>query len=96
MGEIRDAFVQKMKASMDHWNNDIDKLQASAVRAGSSVRVEMEKHIEDLKTKRKDFQDKLGRLHRATEEAWGTLQTGVESAWKTLDDSIQVAKTKYK
>ena len=96
MGEIRDAFVQKMKASMDHWNDDIDKLQSHAIRAGASARVELQKHVEDLKVKRKDFQDKLGRLNRATEEAWGTLQIGVETAWKTLDDSIQVAKTKFK
>lgn len=96
MGETRDAFVQKMKASMDHLNDDIDKLQSNAVRAGASARVEMQKHIEDLKDKRKDFQDKLGRLHKASEEAWGDLQAGVEAAWKSLDDSIQLAKTRYK
>ncbi len=96
MGDVREDFVKKMKTSMDHWNDDIDLLQSSAIRAGSSVRVEMEKNIEDLRNKRKDFQDKLGRLGRATQEAWGPLQTGVESAWKTLDDSILGAKTKYK
>ncbi len=96
MGEVRDAFVKKMKASMDQWNNDMDKLQSNAVRAGASARVEMQKHVDDLKEKRRDFQDKLGRLNKATEEAWGDLQVGVEAAWKSLDDSIQLAKTRYK
>ncbi len=96
MGETRDIFVQKMRAGMDHWNNDIDKLESNSIRAGAAVRVEMQKHIEDLKAKRKDFQDKLGRLNKAGEEAWGNLQAGVDAAWKSLDDSIQSAKTKYK
>ena len=29
----RDAYVEKMKANIDKWNSEIDKLQASAKEA---------------------------------------------------------------
>ena len=39
MGANRDAYVNKLRAKLDEWNADIDKLEAQARRRAGSCSV---------------------------------------------------------
>ena len=43
MTEKRDAYVQKLKAKMDEWNAEIDKLAAKADQADAETKIKYHK-----------------------------------------------------
>ncbi|MBN1277161.1 MAG: hypothetical protein JXA35_06685 [Deltaproteobacteria bacterium] len=92
----RDAYVQKMKAKMDEWNADIDKLEAKAAQAKAESKIEYEKQLEDLRAKRSDMEYKLTELKQAGDSAWEDLKTGIELAWDSFSDSVKSAVSRFK
>jgi uncharacterized coiled-coil DUF342 family protein len=95
MSEKRDAYVQKLKAKMDEWNAEIDKLAAKADQADGEAKIEYHKQVEDLRAKRKGVEDKLAALHQAGEGAWEDLKTGIESAWDSLGNALKSAASRF-
>ena len=51
MNKKRDAYVQKLKAQLDEWNADINKLEAKADQAEVRARIEYHKRIADLRAR---------------------------------------------
>ena len=47
----RDAYVEKMKAKLDEWNAEIDRLEAKARGAEADARLRYNKQIESLRTR---------------------------------------------
>ena len=60
-------------------------MRAKAEGAGTEVKVEYRKNIDDLKAKYQVAQSKLDELKAAGSEKWETCKTGVEGAWKELE-----------
>lgn len=96
MGEKRDAYVEKLKAQIDKWNADIDGLQAKANKAGAEAKVKMQKHIDELKAKRQELEEKMKPIQKAGGEAWEDLRSGANQALKALGEAIESAKTRFK
>ncbi len=96
MGEKRDAYVQKLKDQIDQWNSDIDNLQEKAGKMGADAKAEMQKHVEELKAKRKDLEEKLKPVQKASGEAWEDLKGGTNQALKALGDAVTAAKSRFK
>lgn len=96
MGEKRDAYVEKLKAQIDKWNADIDGLQAKANQAGADAKVKMQKHIDDLKAKRQELEEKIKPIQKAGGEAWEDLKSGANQAFKALGEAVQAAKSRFK
>ena len=80
MSPSRDAFVQKMKAKLDEWNAQIDKLEAQSRRKSAEVQADYQQRIDDLKDKRQEARQKIDKLQDAGESAWEDLKSGVELA----------------
>ena len=78
MNEKRDAYVQKLKAQLDEWNADINKLEAKADQAEVRAKIEYHKRIADLRARRKEVEDKIGELQQAGEGAWEDLSRGLK------------------
>jgi DNA-binding transcriptional MerR regulator len=91
----RDAYVQKLKAKMDEWNDEIDKLAAKADQAEAESRIEYEKRLEELRAKRKDVEDKIAEVQQAGESAWEDLKEGLENSWEILKASFTKAKSRF-
>jgi len=96
MGEKRDAYVQKLKHQIDQWNGEIDKLQAQADKLGATAKAEMQKHVETLKAKRAELEEKMTPIQKAGEEAWEDLRGGTNQALKALGDAVAAAKSRFK
>ena len=92
----KDEFVRKMHSKLDHWNADIDALSARAAAAEADARVEYQKQIEALRSKRDDARAKLRLLEDASENAWEDMKAGVELAWDVVSESVRSATARFK
>ena len=95
MIEKRDAYVQKLKAQLDYWNADIDKLAAKAAQAEAGVKIEYQNQLDDLCAKRDDVRDRLSAVQQAGEGAWENLKEGLENSWEILKMSFNKAKSEF-
>ncbi|MFO7727361.1 MAG: hypothetical protein R6X11_03445 [Desulfonatronovibrio sp.] len=96
MDSKRDAYIQKLKAKIDEWNADLDKLAAKADQADGQRKIKYQQQIEELREKRRDFEKKLENLKNASESAWEDMKEGMEKSWQTWKESFSRAKTEFK
>lgn len=96
MSEKRDAYLQNLKAKMDEWNAEIDKIEAKADQAEAESKIEYEKQLEDLRAKRKDVEEKMAELQQAGDGAWEDLKAGIEIAWDSLGNALKSAASRFK
>jgi hypothetical protein len=65
MNQARDAYVQKLKAQIDEWNAEIDKLAAKADWAEVETKTRYHRHMEELQAKRKEVEGKIAAVQQA-------------------------------
>jgi chromosome segregation ATPase len=92
----RDAYVQKMKAKLDEWNADLDKLSAKADAAEADAKLQYNKQIEGLRKQRDEARQKLEELASASDDAWDDVRQGVKSAWEKMSDAFSAALGRFK
>ena|GEM_PF-262810 len=92
MSEKRDAFVQKLKAKIDEWNAEIDRLSARADQAEVEARAEYHDEIQTLKLYLNYPEHKLKEIQDAGQEAWEDLKSGAEMAFDAMSEVISSAR----
>ena len=92
----RELYQQKMKAQLDGWRADLDKLKARASGATADVQLDINRHTRTLERKIDEGKSKLSELHAANEEAWESVKKGVESAWGSLKTGFSDAADRFK
>ena len=92
----KDAYVQKLHAKIDEWNADIDKLKAKAAQLEADSRIEYQKQIDALKTKRNEIENKLSELSRSGEGAMEDIKAGIDRAWEAMNEAIKSATSRFK
>jgi chromosome segregation ATPase len=95
MNDKKDAYIKKLKAKLDEWNAEIDKIQAKANQAEAETKIVYEKQLADLQSKRNDVDQKISELQQAGESAWEDLKQGLENSWDILKASFTKAKTEF-
>jgi uncharacterized coiled-coil DUF342 family protein len=93
---MKESYRQKLKAQLDQWSAEIDKIKARADKADADVKLEYSEQIEDLRVKQQAAKEKLAGLLSASDDAWEDLKAGVESAWLTLGEAIDRAAARIK
>ena len=88
----KDAYVKKMKAQLDEWSADIDKLQAKAEKAEAGLQLEYQDQMEKVRSLRTAARQKLTQLKEAGGEAWKEFKTGVETARDELENALTKAQ----
>jgi hypothetical protein len=83
------ANVGKMEAELRQWGVKLDKLMAKAEAAGTEVKSDYRKGVEDLKGKYKVAQSKFTESKAAGGAKWGILKTGLEAAWNDLEAAFK-------
>lgn len=92
----RDAYVEKMKATLDEWNAEIDKLSARMKSAEAGTMIEYEKTKANLTEQRDEAIQQLDRLQSASEEAWQDMRKGFEAAFDSIAKAFSSATDRYK
>lgn len=92
----KEAYLQKLRAQLDEWDAEIQKLKASAQKATAELHIDYKEDIEKMRAKREIARKKLEELTHAGDEAWEDLKEGIEKAWKDLGDSIKSGVSRFK
>ena len=95
MSEDRDAYVKKLKAKMDQWNAQTDKLAAKTNQMEAGAKIQYQKQIDDLRREIDDVENRITVLKQSSEGVWEDLKQGAENSWKILKTSFTKAKSEY-
>ncbi len=95
MLENREAYIRKLKAKIDEWNADIDKLAAKAKQVKAEKEIEYRDQIEALRSKRGEMEEKIAELRKGGETSWEDLRKNLERSWEALKEGYVAAKTRY-
>ena len=92
----KEAYIRKLHAKIDEWNADIDKLTAKASQVEAESRIEYQKQIEAIKSKRDDIEKKAAEISHSGGEAIGDLKAGIDLAWEAMNEAIKSAASRFK
>lgn len=89
-------YEQKLRARLDEWRADLDKLKAQAKGASANAQIDMRKQIDSLEAQVERARGQLNELGRASDEAWTSLRAGLEASWDSLKRGFKDAAEKFK
>jgi chromosome segregation ATPase len=89
----RDEYVEKMKAQLDEWNQEIGKLEERLSATSEATKEKLQPHLEKAREARDAVARKLAELKEAGESSWESLQGDVEHVWKTFKQSVNYFKS---
>ena len=92
----RDAYVEKMKAKLDEWNAELDRLSAKMSTAEADANLEYQKTKKQLIKQRDEAIQRLDSLQSASENAWQDMRKGFESAWGIMGKTFSDAMDRFK
>jgi hypothetical protein len=91
----RDAYVQKMKEQLDHWNAEAAKWEAKAKEAQASMKAEYEKQLNMLNSRRDEAMYQLKLLQGASTDAWQDMMKGSDQALKSMQEAFNRARSHF-
>jgi small-conductance mechanosensitive channel len=94
--ETKDAYVKKLKAQIDEWSAELDKLEAKAKKTSADAKLEYETQIKALRQKYDSAKTRITEIQQASEGSWEDLKQGVESAWGAFKQGLDKAKARFK
>ncbi|MGV8935443.1 MAG: coiled coil domain-containing protein [Gallionellaceae bacterium] len=92
----KELYKKKMKAQLDEWKADVDKLRAKASGASAVAQLKLLKLVKELDVKVEEGNSKLDKMVDAGEEKWESSKKSVETAWDSLKSSIKDVTAKFK
>ncbi|MBA4742189.1 MAG: hypothetical protein H2060_05725 [Azoarcus sp.] len=92
----RDAYLEKMKAQIDEWNAEIEKIEAKARGAQADAKIEYEKQLGTMRLQREKLRERMRDVNEANEDAFESLRESVENAWDELAKGFRDALNKYR
>jgi hypothetical protein len=87
--QMVEANAGKMEAQLRNWGVKLDKVMARAEAAGTGVKIEYRKGVDDLKAKYKVAQSKFAESKAAGSAKWAIFKTGLETAWNDLETAFR-------
>lgn len=91
----REAYKQKIRAQLDEWRADVDKLRAKMKQKQADNKLETSGYMEEIKEKQRQARVKLEQLEDAGEDAWDEIKAGLEKATSELKQSYAKARSKF-
>ncbi|HEY3378760.1 MAG TPA: hypothetical protein VGL77_14830 [Armatimonadota bacterium] len=92
--DTREAFVAKLKAQLDEWNADIDKMEARARQAQADKQIAYNEHLVTLKQHRDTAQQQLAQVQQSSGDAWEEMKLGIEAAWARIAEAFTHARAR--
>lgn len=88
------AYRQKIEASMEEWNAEIDKFEARADRAGADMQLQYYEELKKLRALQEEARSKLGELEDAGDDAWEGFKNDVDNAIDAIERAVNTASTR--
>ena len=92
----RELYAEKMKARIDEWNADLNKLEARSREAEAQWRAKYDEQIQELREQRNQVEERLRELQKASDESWKRLREGMELAWDDMSKAFRDAADRFR
>jgi uncharacterized protein YhaN len=93
----KQKYVEKRKAQIDKWNDEIEDLNAKIAMADADAEAKLEHkaHVATLRQKRDEARAKLTEIEEADNDRWEDLKDGMENIWTNIKDGFEKVKAKF-
>jgi chromosome segregation ATPase len=92
----RDEYLAKLKAQLQHWDEQLGQWEVQARMAQHDAKVELERQIGIMRSRADDLVFRMGLLKDASAEAWHEIQHGADEARKAMHDAFEKAQSRLK
>ncbi len=92
----KEIYEQKIKAKLEEWRSEIDKMRAKASGASADAKLEINKKADELEAKIKEGKNKLAELVDASDDQWQSMKDDLDSKWESLKSAFSDAALKFK
>jgi len=91
----RDAYVERLKETLDEWNAQIDRVEARVADAQADAKVRYREILDELESRRAEADARLREIQGASGSAWEELKDGAETAWESLREAVRKARQEF-
>ena len=91
----RDAYLEKLKKQLDHWNAEVTKWEGKAQQAQAGVRSEYDKQLQAYRNHRDQALEHMRRIQAASGDAWLDLIRGADDAWAKMREAFEKARSHF-
>lgn len=93
----KDKYVEKRKAEINKWNDELSDLDARIEAAGADAKAKLEhkEHVAVLRQKRDEARAKLKEIEVAGDDRWEGLREGLENTWTNIKYGFEKVKAKF-
>ena len=95
MASKKDAYIAKLRAQLDEWGTEIDKLKAKADKAGADIQLEYHRQVDELRAMQATANQKLTELRESSEHTWENIKENVDIKWNSLGDKLKAVASKF-
>jgi len=88
-------FQQKLDAQLKQSDAEIARLREQGSELKDEAKVNWERKMANLETKRDAARAKLAEIGASSAEAWKDVQKGAQSAWDELDQAFRDASQEF-
>ena len=94
MDTSKEAYKAKMEAQLKIWSARLDGFKAKAEKASAEAKVELLKHVDELKAFEASAKKHVAEVETAAAESWQKAKGGLEHTWNQLSGSIEAVWAK--
>ncbi|MBC7155850.1 MAG: hypothetical protein H5U19_14880 [Rhodobacteraceae bacterium] len=89
------AYADQMKAKIDEWAAEIDKLQAKSAEVQVGAKAEYDKQIAALKTRQAEAEANWKKMQTASAASWADMRAAFETSYKAFADAASSAVKRF-
>ena len=89
---IYTATIDKMETQLNEWGAEIKILEAKIENAGSGIKLQRARELNDLRIKQRAAAEKLKEMKNATDEGWEQVKGMADKIWDDLKTGITNAQ----
>jgi hypothetical protein len=92
----RDRYVEVLKARLDLWNAELDRLEATTSSLHAEAKLELERQAAELRRRRDEALERVRQIQHAQEGAWEDLKSGAEQAFNAVGEAFERARARFR
>jgi len=92
----KDEYVAKVKAQLDEWQEDMERLKESAGAASDDAKAKIGSEIAVLRAKWDEGHARRQELLNAADEKWDAIKEKAEEEWDELKVAVKDSIAKIK
>ena len=93
--DTREAFTAKLKAQVDEWNADIQKLEAKVCQMQADKQMDYNQQLDTLRQHRDQAQQHLTQVQQAAENTWESVKQEMESTWTRISNAFTNSRARW-